>query len=59
MTVEFFQNNHGQENVVFLKAEQAHGVVQQYVGVQHKQFGRPRTFRFERSHSRFGFGEGL
>jgi hypothetical protein len=27
MGIEFFQNNHGQEDVVFLKAKQAHGVV--------------------------------
>ena len=44
---------------MFLKAEQTHGVVQQHVGVQHKQFVGSRTFRFECSHPRLGFGEGL
>ena len=34
--VQFFQHNHRQKNIVFLKAEQAHRVVQQHVGVQHK-----------------------
>jgi hypothetical protein len=40
VAIKFFQNNHGKKNVMFLKPEQAHGVMQQHIGVQHKQFGR-------------------
>ena len=38
--IEFFQNDHGQKNIVLFKSKQAHGVVHQHVGVEHKQFGR-------------------
>ena len=40
VAVELFEHDHGQEDVVFLEAEQAHRVVQQHVGVQHEQTGR-------------------
>ncbi len=46
VAVEFFEHDHRQEDVVFLKAEQAHGVVQQHVGVEHEQAGESRAVRF-------------
>ena len=36
MTVKFLKYDHRQEDVVFFKTEQAHRVVQQNVGIQHK-----------------------
>jgi len=41
--IQFFQNDHGKKNVMFLEAEQAHGVMQQHVGIKYKQFGRTRV----------------
>ena len=37
--VQLFEHHHGQEDVVLFKAEDAGGVVQQHIGVQHKQAG--------------------
>ena len=42
VSVQFFQNNHGQEDVMLFKTKQAHGIVHQDIGVQHEQFGRTR-----------------
>ena len=39
MTVEFLQNNHRQVDVMLFKLKEAHGVVHQHIGVQHKQLG--------------------
>ena len=41
VTIELFEHDHGQKNVVFFEAKQAHWVMQQDVGVQHEQFGWP------------------
>ena len=41
MAIELFEHDHGQKNVVFFEAKQAHWVMQQDVGVQHEQFGWP------------------
>jgi len=46
VAVQFFQHDHGEVDVMFLKAEQAHGVVHQHVGVQHEKLGGTlRLFR--------------
>ena len=39
IAVQLFQHDHGQEDVMFLKAEQAHGVVHQYIGIEHEKLG--------------------
>ena len=46
VAIQLLQYDHRQVNVVFLKAKQAHGVVQQHVGVQHKQLGRSGVRHF-------------
>ena len=38
VAIELFKHDHRQKDVVLFKAEQAHGVVHQDVGVQHEQF---------------------
>ena len=40
VTIEFLQHNHGQENIMFFKPKQAHGVVHEHIGVENKKFGR-------------------
>ena len=46
VTIELFEHDHGQEDVVFFKAEHAHRVVHQHIGVKHKQLGRTAAGRF-------------
>ena len=38
VTVELFQHDHRQKDIVLLKAEQTHRVVHQHIGVEHKEF---------------------
>ena len=53
VTVEFFQHDHRQKDVVLFKPEQTHGVVHQHIGVEHEEFGRAGVFGFfEPSHWR-------
>ena len=39
VAIELFKHDHGQEDVVLFEPEQAHGIVHQHIGVQHKQLG--------------------
>jgi len=39
VAVKFFQHDHWQKNIVFLKAEQAHWVVHEDIGVENEEFG--------------------
>ena len=43
--IKLFEHDHRQINIVFLKAEQAHRIVQQDVGIEHEQFGWPGSGR--------------
>jgi hypothetical protein len=38
--IEFFEHDHGQEDVVLFETEQTGGVVQQHIGVEDKKFAR-------------------
>jgi len=43
VAVQFFQNDHGQKNVMLFKSEETHRVVHQHIGVKYKQLGGPRV----------------
>ena len=40
VVIELFEREHREEDVVLFEAEQTGGVVHQYVGIEHEEFGR-------------------
>mmetsp|Transcript_6769 Transcript_6769/g.28486 ORF Transcript_6769/g.28486 Transcript_6769/m.28486 type:complete len:567 (-) Transcript_6769:681-2381(-) len=55
--VQLLQRDHGQEDIVFLEAEQRHRIVHQHIRVEHEELGFTR--RLAAAFGRSGLGGGL